>query len=65
MFGFFLLVGGLHMRQIAGLGISTQRGTFITWDKYVYCVLFKMNLCSWTVWKQAVERNVELSEVTT
>ncbi|KAM6063689.1 glycerol kinase 5 isoform 2-T2 [Theristicus caerulescens] len=24
---------GLHMRQIAGLGISTQRGTFITWHK--------------------------------
>ncbi|OPJ79106.1 putative glycerol kinase 5 isoform B [Patagioenas fasciata monilis] len=26
-------VAGLHMRQIAGLGISTQRGTFITWHK--------------------------------
>ncbi|NXH17754.1 GLPK protein, partial [Bucco capensis] len=25
--------GGLQMRQIAGLGISTQRGTFITWHK--------------------------------
>uniref|UniRef100_A0A8C8B0R5 Glycerol kinase 5 n=1 Tax=Otus sunia TaxID=257818 RepID=A0A8C8B0R5_9STRI len=24
---------GLHMRQIAGLGISTQRATFITWHK--------------------------------
>uniref|UniRef100_A0A8V5HAG5 Glycerol kinase 5 n=1 Tax=Melopsittacus undulatus TaxID=13146 RepID=A0A8V5HAG5_MELUD len=24
---------GLHMRQVAGLGISTQRGTFITWHK--------------------------------
>lgn len=24
---------GLHMNQIAGLGISTQRGTFITWNK--------------------------------
>ncbi|XP_064522472.1 putative glycerol kinase 5 isoform X3 [Pseudopipra pipra] len=24
---------GLHMGQIAGLGISTQRGTFITWHK--------------------------------
>ncbi|NXF54094.1 GLPK protein, partial [Oceanites oceanicus] len=24
---------GLHMRQIAGLGISTQRSTFITWHK--------------------------------
>ncbi|XP_075363357.1 glycerol kinase 5 isoform X3 [Mycteria americana] len=24
---------GLHMSQIAGLGISTQRGTFITWHK--------------------------------
>uniref|UniRef100_A0A8D2PH10 Glycerol kinase 5 n=1 Tax=Zosterops lateralis melanops TaxID=1220523 RepID=A0A8D2PH10_ZOSLA len=24
---------GLHMRQIAGLGISTQRVTFITWHK--------------------------------
>ncbi|NWW78163.1 GLPK protein, partial [Climacteris rufus] len=24
---------GLHMRQIAALGISTQRGTFITWHK--------------------------------
>ncbi|XP_058699684.1 putative glycerol kinase 5 isoform X2 [Poecile atricapillus] len=24
---------GLHMRQISGLGISTQRGTFITWHK--------------------------------
>ncbi|XP_074924591.1 glycerol kinase 5 isoform X5 [Chelonoidis abingdonii] len=25
---------GLQMNQIAGLGISTQRGTFITWNKY-------------------------------
>ncbi|XP_047918843.2 putative glycerol kinase 5 isoform X3 [Anser cygnoides] len=24
---------GLHMRQVAGLGISTQRATFITWHK--------------------------------
>uniref|UniRef100_A0A8C5UDD0 Glycerol kinase 5 n=1 Tax=Malurus cyaneus samueli TaxID=2593467 RepID=A0A8C5UDD0_9PASS len=24
---------GLHMRQIAGLGISAQRGTFITWHR--------------------------------
>ncbi|NXS08119.1 GLPK protein, partial [Neodrepanis coruscans] len=24
---------GLHMRQIASLGISTQRGTFITWHR--------------------------------
>ncbi|XP_052660993.1 putative glycerol kinase 5 isoform X1 [Harpia harpyja] len=24
---------GVHMRQIAGLGISTQRATFITWHK--------------------------------
>uniref|UniRef100_A0A8D2PJK9 Glycerol kinase 5 n=1 Tax=Zosterops lateralis melanops TaxID=1220523 RepID=A0A8D2PJK9_ZOSLA len=37
---------GLHMRQIAGLGISTQRVTFITWHKYVCCVFFKMNLYS-------------------
>uniref|UniRef100_A0A8C9FZ32 Carbohydrate kinase FGGY N-terminal domain-containing protein n=1 Tax=Pavo cristatus TaxID=9049 RepID=A0A8C9FZ32_PAVCR len=26
---------GLHMRQVAALGISTQRSTFITWHKYV------------------------------
>ncbi|NWI19866.1 GLPK protein, partial [Crypturellus soui] len=26
-------VAGVHMRQIAGLGISTQRSTFITWHK--------------------------------
>lgn len=31
------------MNQIAGLGISTQRGTFITWNKYVQCVQVKMN----------------------
>ncbi|XP_040423136.1 putative glycerol kinase 5 isoform X3 [Cygnus olor] len=28
-----LLSAGLHMRQVAGLGISTQRATFITWHK--------------------------------
>uniref|UniRef100_A0A8C6ZZ14 Glycerol kinase 5 n=2 Tax=Nothoprocta perdicaria TaxID=30464 RepID=A0A8C6ZZ14_NOTPE len=26
-------VAGVHMRQIAGLGISTQRSTFITWHR--------------------------------
>lgn len=25
---------GVHMRQIDALGISTQRGTFTTWDRY-------------------------------
>lgn len=43
------------MRQIAGIGISTQRGTFITWHKYVCFVFFKMHLYSQTGWKQAVE----------
>lgn len=55
------------MRQIAGLGISTQRATFITWHKYVYCVLFKMNLYSFVFidWMEADCRNVELGQVTT
>lgn len=50
------------MRQIAGLGISTQRGTFITWHKYVCCVFFKMNLYSFVFidWMEAGCRSVEL-----
>uniref|UniRef100_A0A803V0Y7 Glycerol kinase 5 n=1 Tax=Ficedula albicollis TaxID=59894 RepID=A0A803V0Y7_FICAL len=53
---------GLHMRQIAGLGISTQRGTFITWHKYVCYGFFKINLYSFVFigWMEAGCRSVEL-----
>lgn len=63
---FRFLAAGLHMRQIAGLGISTQRVTFITWHKYVCCVFFKMNLYSFvfTDWVEAGCRGVELKSKT-
>ena len=36
---------GLHIRQVAGLGISAQRSTFITWHKrigiFIYLFIFK------------------------
>lgn len=59
---FWFLAAGLHMRQISGLGISTQRATFITWHKYVCYVFFKMNLYSFVFrdWMEEGCRNVEL-----
>lgn len=59
---FWFLAAGLHMRQIASLGISTQRGTFITWHKYVCCVFFETNLYSFVFigWMEAGCTNVEL-----